>query len=130
MTPAAILVALSERCRKEKASFELDREIAEVVGWRTVNVGRGRPAWRSPSGEEWSSVPSYTRRVDDAIEIIPKGCVWVLEVSTRQRWATIYQSVLMERKWGVSGKTPALALCAAALLSRAAIRALLEEGLK
>lgn len=127
MTPKGIL-ALAKRCRSRTVDRLLDEEIARVVGWwQPEKVAYGRPAWRDPAGNSWQTAPDFTRRIDWAIDVVPPKYPWALEVNLKQIAATVYSSALMERKWSFFARTPALALCGAGLMARAA---LIERGLK
>lgn len=118
------LLALAERCETEEPSRELDASIAaacrvcddeglgrnaayefEADGKRvTVYSGKTRLLVYSPK--------RYTTSIDAAVTLVPDGRPFVLRVFVQYTMATI--SSIPEAVMG-KAKTPALALCAAAL---------------
>ncbi|MHB1208054.1 MAG: hypothetical protein ACYCZX_20995, partial [Rhodospirillaceae bacterium] len=61
-----------------------------------------------------SGVPEYTRNLDAALSVVPEGYDWI--VAHTNGGLTIHACVGGTKE--IFGTTPALALCAAALLAR------------
>lgn len=138
MTAPATLLALAERC---EAATEYDGRLMAEIDCAVRYSGNTRPAepddhptvedrtfdpssiW-TPTG--WLMSHNYFRRIDDAVELVPKGFMWRL-----QSWPDGVNSALLAKDAGDFGAidarhtetfatTPALALTAAALRARAA----------
>ena len=106
MTRAA-LEALAKRCESEPASRELDVAIALAIFEPEDLIGH------SPA--------KYTTSLDAAVSLVPSGWVWDL-ASTGTAWC-MADAQSGELFASTKGKTPALALCAAALRARADLEA-------
>jgi hypothetical protein len=135
MTPAE-LRALAKRVCEEQPSREFDAEIAKVLGWKRMNSSdlwwpgwllaearrRKRSIWSM--GKQPVALLAYTTSLDAAASLMPEGWVWSLDSS--RRWDKT--PFAMAFACGPNGRetgeheaaTPAAALCAAALLARAA----------
>ncbi len=118
MTRAALL-ALAERCEREKPSYALDCKIEHLCEpERGRFIGNAKPC---------------TTSLDAAVTLVPEGWAWFVE------WIGAPFSEGRARLWipsqrtqrlrvenvNTQAKTPTMALCAAALRARAA---LLDEG--
>lgn len=109
MSKADELRALADQCEREEGSLLLDYDIHHAMAARKAE-----------------SIPSsYTTSLDAAVTLVPENEWW--EVYVEKDWsqharAQIDIAVLIITGFG---KTPALAICAAALRARAA---LLAEG--
>lgn len=129
---ADVLLRLAERCEREEPSWGLccDIELAIVPGaidrrsWDgSVAIGVGKRAYNPPA---------YTTSLDAAVTLVPEGWAWLVE------WIGKPFTEGMARLWipgsrtqglrietvMATAKTPALALCAAALRALAS----LEQG--
>lgn len=134
MTPAqqeaarAMLEALAERCEKEKSSRHLDCALYRATVIDQWEIDTFDANYRSDlttiqlnnlldmdsRGDRMFHVPCFTRSLDAAITLVPEGVIWDV-TSTGQAW------VMDDNEQEISkAKTPALALCAAALKARAA----------
>ena len=113
MTTAAELIALAERCEREEPSAALNFAIWEAVYARRAPVG---------TFEEWVA-PAYTASLDAAVTLVPDGWSWFCEgPASISAAAHIWNpSARASAEYRSLAKTPALALCAAALRARAAI---------
>ncbi len=138
---AAVLLALAERCERERPTRKLDGLIAKAIGWKNVHSpmkGKtgglfGRP-WRSTHTCE---VPRWTDSLDAAVTLVPDG--WHLHSSHQSYggWSACLHRMFGsheadEKVWRVghhwpkehmtAGKAKAepMARCAAALRARAA----------
>lgn len=94
----AVLLALAERCEKEEPSFAMECAIAEAIG-----------AYSTPPR-------NYTVSLDAAVTLVPVE-TWKAEQGDEAGYAVVECGPVFV----VSAKTPALALCAAALRARAAL---------
>lgn len=116
------LTELAERC--ERASGP-DRELDELVSAAVVGAVRevqsdGRIAYHTDNGARWTNVTviPVTASLDAALTLVPEGWTGIIPVSNGD------EAWLWERNGNPKGHrcnaaTPALALCAAALRSRA-----------
>ncbi len=104
---ADLLEALAAQCERDERGSDLDEAI-----WRVAAFDRS---------DLWLD---YTTSLDDAVTLVPKGQGYVLRSYGVGDFISIVGNAEGE------GKTPALALCAAALRARAAIarQAALEMG--
>jgi hypothetical protein len=122
------LIELAERC--EKAS-EPDREtearIAMELAWRKTTLGQAGRVWYDQDGNLEAVPPKYTASLDAALTLLPEGSEWRLERRFSKAMSPAYASVWNPGATDVDfhanahGKSPALALCAAALRARAAM---------
>ena len=124
---------------KLEQSPEGSREL-DVAIWHLVETGWQRdesdPGWsfrpvRDPNigrttVRDSVVAPSYTTSLDAALQLVPEGWGWLVEVWQREEsWAQVVcrpkgstkPSGIFE---GAEAKSPALALCIAALKARAA----------
>ena len=126
MATADELNALADRCEREEVSRPLDAAIWEISG--QINEGHCA-AWCKQDGRSdltrkryvaaWA--PKFCTSLDAAVSLVPEPGAWELE---SQGWACV---TLLTGRFLVSddiecraiAKTPALALCAAALRARA-----------
>ena len=97
------LLALADRCERERPGEDLDYAIGQ-----TLPVVVGRPRMRH-----------YTTSLDAAVALVPEGCAWEVarSISYVDR-AVVYGHDL---HFDTEGSAPALALCAASLRARAAM---------
>jgi hypothetical protein len=123
------LLKAAERCEQATRSDEsLNWEIFRALGYGPHRVGV-TTVWRNAIGDEWlatsESVPDYTSSLDAAMMLAPEG--QAVELVTG---AARLSDARVGRKHNGLGKTPALALCAAALRARDACKqaALCEHG--
>lgn len=122
---ATDLLVLAERCEREEPSWDLciDIELAIVPGaiHRTWDYH-----FRIGLGDKVYNPPAYTTRVDAAMTLVPDDFVWLVENLCGNAARVIGPEIDGQVASGVSpiaddlAKTPALALCAAALRARAA----------
>ncbi len=124
----AEMKALIQRVEKaEGPDRELDADIALATGWERGEAGA---FWREPGARLWSGYyPNPTASLDAAVSLVPEGKLWVrlddwtgpMEDGTAAPLssASVYlhaRNADGERLSGVArARTPALALCAAAL---------------
>jgi hypothetical protein len=130
---ADVLLKMADRCEREEASFELEADIARTIGWtlvRMTEINERVPGFKGPQGcppgENYLGwVPGFSRSLDAAVTLVPPEFHWSVDGRNPQETlgtANVYQiatSVPAARCFGA--KTPALALCAAALRARAAM---------
>lgn len=107
------LLALAERCEVAKGSDrELDQDIHEIVVIESALTGTIYPYSKK-----------YTASIDAALTLVPEGGGFLLAASATDAKADVCTTMLgdPEAIWfpGGRAKTPALALCAAALRARA-----------
>lgn len=95
----------------EGACRELDAEIAKLVGWeRDTHLN-----WRRPDGKlvNGTQIPAFTKSIDSALTLVPEGCDWAAGTTVTE---LTFATIGFDRP--VHAKTPALAICAAALKAR------------
>jgi hypothetical protein len=131
MSDLTTLLALAERCEQAAGpDRELDAEIALAIGYTREKKGRQRIAWwRNPKGQQlgydgWHNFPpSFTASLDAAVTLVPEG--WGYELRQGNSGARRALCRMWDGRgiWtrGTVAATPALALCAAALLAPAAL---------
>ena len=113
MTDYTNLIARLEAT--EGPSRELDCEIHEALGHEVI-LGAGKhPMNRTGGGR----VPKYTASLDAAVSLVPEGWEVVLEWYRSEGMARLSRNGLDADSLS-AGKTPALALCIAALKAREA----------
>jgi hypothetical protein len=124
-----ILLALAARCEAEAPSRELDAAIFEATsGARAYIKTMPFSAKNAPQDRMITGLPHYTRSLDDDVALIPEGWAWFVEwigspfVEGQARlWIPLQRTQhLRVEQVTAEAKTPALALCAAALRARAA----------
>lgn len=111
-----------------EAATDDDRDLADKVlkacGW-TIRVDFPRPyphepaqTWIAPDGLEYdeSVRPNPLASVDAALTLVPDGRDWIVEHANRHANHPVYASVADGKIY--HARTPALALCIAALRSR------------
>ena len=149
LNPAArqVLLDLADRCKREEPSRDLDLAILNAIHapspewvWRSGDetitrlvYGEGAP------GNPVCSLDAYTTSLDAAVTLVPEGCSWDVRfrshhdcaVDVGEDWATRHPTKHSAHVWRMAhrglydirengtAKTPALALCAAALRARA-----------
>lgn len=107
-----------------EGSRELDGEIALLLGW--VKHHAGWAHWTTPEGLENQHVPFFSDSLDDALTLVPEGWGWLVEVWQREEsWAQVVRRPEGSTKpsgvfEGAEAKSPALALCIAAIKARRA----------
>jgi hypothetical protein len=99
--------------REEHPDFEPE----PYVTWR---YRRGGPPGTDPAAI-YGEVPQFTSSIDAALSLVPEGLVWDISSGTKAGlpdppWAALWSDDL---DVAADGKTPALALCIAALRARA-----------
>ena len=103
----------------ECGSRELDEEIARLLGWTFTKMkGDAKPYWRKPGVTEWfrrshEGPPHFTTSIDAAVTLFPPGRYWTVGTENGG-WAWDGGG----RNNPVYAKTPALAVCVAALMAR------------
>jgi hypothetical protein len=127
------LLELAERCEQATGpDRELDAEIAEASGnvpedyQRATHYGEPRPYFWHKFEREGEIIPlRYTASLDAAMTLVPEGLEGRVEWRTGKGMHPAYASMWgcgardIDRHDNGHGKTPALALCAAALRARA-----------
>ena len=107
-----------------EGSRELDGEIALSLGW--VKHHAGWAHWTTPAGLENQHVPFFSDSLDDALSLVPEG-TWYWHIRKHKSRGRSHDAIVTLRKPGetadkiqfqVNHKTPALALCIAALKAR------------
>jgi hypothetical protein len=127
------LVRLAERCEQAAGpSFDLDKEILKALGftWRGMNY------WSADNETMWKGTMTFTHSIDAAITLIPDGfCLaslgfcegdeyqagWHCELVSKPEhyvFVGLDDPMNFHREDPRRIKTPALALCAAALRAR------------
>lgn len=111
--------------RLEKATGpdrELDVLVARTCGWRPLNdFGKW---WIDPEEVHHNYLPFFSQSIDGAIILVPSGKQWAVWGEERPQ-ARVYEAddnggVLLGRSWECcEAHSPAIALCIAALKSRA-----------
>lgn len=105
-----------------EGSGPLDAEVLRAFGWtlRKTTIGtRHIPKWCDPNGTLYQHAPAPTRRIDDALLLVPDGLnIYVFrdcgswfartERFAQGEWVTVSSS-------GCCDESPALAVCIAAL---------------
>ena len=88
--------------------FVLDVEI-----WKTCH-----PAdWKWQHGR--FNPPAYTASIDAALTLVPEGWLWRIMPSDFDGWlAEVWTDDTLDCEFGVRAKTPALAICIAALRAK------------
>jgi hypothetical protein len=128
------LIKLAERCEKaDGPSLDLDKAILKVLGytWRGMNY------WSSDNESMWKWLATFSYSIDAAMTLIPKGfCLaslgfcegdeyqpgWHCELLAKPEhyvFVGLDDSMNFHREDPRRIRTPALALCAAALRARA-----------
>ena len=144
MADRDVLLALANRCEREEPSAELNKAIYVASGFclheKTTFSGAQSDtgftcddcradSWgnRSKNGKNqrlYDNVIAYTTSLDAAVTLVPDDCVWGVDNFAGTTARIIGGDVT--DGWDVysdvgTTKTPALALCAAALRARAAL---------
>lgn len=125
-TPSDTLRALADRCEQQAPSRELDIAIATALGWTRHKLDPS--LWRDPENDDGRprNVRRYTTSLDAAVTLVPEDCGFMLGKYWRKEPGIWWSAHLA---WGTSGdgaevfdlRSPALALCAAALRAMAAM---------
>lgn len=112
------------------ADRELDREIAFAINLQDEDefgCPHGWADWYTDGSRRWGDnfafCPlAYTASLDAAMALVPPGWRWTMDSDHSGWWAGIWRRQEWAFRHGKDRKcrTPALALCAAALRSRAA----------
>lgn len=105
---------------------ELDEAIALVLGWTHQKMrGDAKPYWRKPGVTEYymrSIVPAYTASLDAALTLVPEGWMWDVS-SSGCAWIMRNDDSICDSQIVIGGvKSPAIALCIAALRAREAAK--------
>jgi hypothetical protein len=123
MTSSNTVSDLAERC---EAATGPDRELSWDI-WEAIG---------EPVIDDYSlngSAPAYTASLDAAMTLVPEGYYWTLSLGCKAGrdsefgpyWAELYSMADYRSHIDVEeipGTTPALALCAAALKARTALK--------
>jgi len=112
------LLELAERCEREEPSRELSVEI-----YYAITPARLRsPLWTG----------DFTTSLDAAVTLVPEGWVWAVSQDAAAVGPpdSSYIGDELAMPCACEGKTPALALCAAALKARAAVAEQTEASTK
>lgn len=104
-------------------SRQLDRSIAELIGWKrallpafdeSTGEQKSNPVWLAPKDGAPANVPFYTSNLEDAFRLSQMvaplsvgGCAWEQGSASAQ---------IGEGNPKIQAATPAIALCIAALL--------------
>lgn len=142
MTKADELNALADRCEREEASCMLDALIERAINperraVREAVYGLLRD-FPLEKWDDWHAIAQhvgaedYTTSLDAAVGLVPEGWNWSVEhycfdavIPYREpgQKASVWRDSRnpTERIFNIEAKTPALALCAAALRARAAL---------
>lgn len=125
MTLTELIAALEAA---DGPSRELDAQIALAHGWDVVPIrekgGHTWDRWYRPyMGKRYPvRLPNYTSSIDAALTLVPEGYGLVIDVAGEYASASIYE--LRSTRAGPfvkpARRTPALALCIAALKAREA----------
>lgn len=125
MTKADELNALADRCEREEPSAELQQGIGLALGW-TWKMGVSR-RWFKPTGGE-AHLPDWLHSLDAAVTLVPEsrsGCdSWCLDmdnVAEEPRSEARISLDSCKHLFMAVARTPAAALCAAALRAKAAL---------
>ena len=128
MTTRTTLLALAERVEAATAGDrELDAEIAVAAGGfrRTSKsvLSKGQWDYACEGDSYFIAWPAYTASLDAAMSLVPSGCAWSVEaiLSLPEPFhAVVSDGLWLSRSTTPSiAATPALALTAACLRSRA-----------
>ncbi len=96
---------------------EIDAQIAGGLGWCVGPEGnRGGRCGRTPQGT-WKVVPRYTASLDAAMTLVPEGWTGIVQLTGAAELVDARND--SRRVRALACETPALALTAAALRSRA-----------
>ncbi len=112
-----------------EGSRELDREIFDIAGTYVLEKrGRDRKEWLYKiGGKDWERIdsyrfPRYTTSIDAALTLVPEGWFWIADNNPMTGGYARLNAVpdIGETMKEVAGdaRTPALALCIAALKAR------------
>lgn len=118
------LIALAERCEAATGpSREINAQIAEATGWRDV-CKAGYGSWRGlrPTSGKREAVCPFTASLDAAMTLVPEGAVWGVHNSDDPHpsvWKASVMPLAGPAGETLKAKSPALALCAAALRAQA-----------
>lgn len=131
-TKADVLLDLAERCETGGPDFETDGDIKLAIAAEMIAAGKSKDEVVSAVGGDLYSDPRrYTASIDEAVMIVPDGFRW--EIDSIGYKLGVYQhgkarAVVMhpfssggDPRWVAFARTPALAICAAALRARAAM---------
>lgn len=131
------LLQLAERCEREEPSLELNLAIFLAIRpeWQDTRTLRDRKGHLIGPMLVWNestkdcrkveeAVADLTRSLDAAVTLVPEGFAWATQGDVRgdasvDKWGEISEQG--------KAKTPARALCAAALRARAAAAAVATE---
>lgn len=102
---------------------ELDALVAIAVGWQRGGVAGN--CWLPPAAvpRDYEMLPPYTTSADAALTLVPEGWSVLLAIGPKRSLATVHTEPLgTEGVWFDSrpGATPPLAICIAALRTKAA----------
>lgn len=126
--PKTALLLLADRCEREEPSDDLSEDIARALGY--VKLEDYSCRWIAPDKSTTLcgfGPPNYTQSLDAAVTLVPEGLGWTCGdhspggVHVGNYLASVWK---FDRATGLNmrfAKTPALALCAAALRARAAL---------
>lgn len=120
------LIELAERVERATGpDRELDRAVAEALGWtRICSIPSGYMAVRPGEKVEYR-LPKFSRSMDAAMTLAPKGFDWCAGDIEGLGWASIspsQQSYSIHSEFDAQAATPALALTAACLRARASMQ--------
>lgn len=118
MTKAEQFEALALRCEQAVDSDgNLDKAILLALGYSW----RGMDYWHSDDKRIWRNPSNFTASLDAALTLVPEGWSVSVSINERHTWgqATMGRSYPTNKTIATEHRTPALALCAAALRARA-----------
>ena len=101
---------------------KVDWQIAESLGWTCRQVGQVMAYYAPNDAIMKAGPPKWTASIDAAMTLVPEGYKhWNLGGSPTRGFAGagLYGAVIDDQFYG-EAQTPALALCAAALIAREA----------
>ena len=100
---------------------ELDARLCIALGLSRDNVMVGVGGWciNSETNPNPYKSPAYTASIDAALTLVPEGWLWRIMPSDFDGWlAEVWTDDTLDCEFGVRAKTPALAICIAALRAR------------
>lgn len=101
---------------------EVDWQIAESLGWTRRQVGQVMAYYAPNDAIMKAGPPKWTASIDAAMTLVPEGWMWSIASGGPEEGLWAFLTTIEEPCKDVAchAATPALALCAAALLAREA----------
>jgi hypothetical protein len=117
----SLIEAIQAVQNAKEGSRPLDRQVAEAIGWRrelkevTDDSGKtiSRGMWYPPNSEKSGTIPSYTSDLDAAQKIV--SLIGPAAAQGGCSWEPGKASAQIVGFPAVEARTPALALCSAAM---------------